>query len=95
LFLSLLLAGAGDLGYQNLLGLERNQFAMAGHRICQSWHFGSILPDEPPAATLSGHYMGVAEYTCADAGEHFVDLSNGKRIPEPIGFFSSRLAPTQ
>jgi hypothetical protein len=88
LLVSVVLGGVAFMGYNSLVTVQRAQLTALGHGVCHSWKFGSMLPTEPYTATIVAHYVGVAEYTCADASEHFVDLASGKSVPEPIGFFA-------
>ena len=85
---SFALSAVGYVGYRQLAVFQQNHMVAVGHHVCRSWSFGSMLPEQPATSTLMASYGGIAEYTCADASEHFVDLANGKRVAEPIGFFA-------
>jgi hypothetical protein len=85
---SFALSGVGYAGYRQLETFQQNHMVAVGHHVCRSWSFGSMLPEEPATSTVMASYGGIAEFTCADASEHFVDLATGKRVSEPIGFFA-------
>jgi hypothetical protein len=86
--ITLVLGGVTGYSYYALATIQHQRIVALGHATCRSWRFGTIAPDQSLAATVVGRAEGIADFTCEDASNHFVDLAKGRAVPEPPGFFT-------
>src|SRR5271156_2017469 len=56
LIFTVVLGSVAGVNYRALATFRDSHFVALGRDVCRSWRFGSMLPDQPPAATLMGRY---------------------------------------